>query len=329
MIGKFLIINTFLFVLTASAHELVLNHDFPDPTVIKANDGYYYAYATQGMTEDASPRILNLQMARSKDLKTWKHLGEALPEKPSWAKTTQAFWAPHIHFAQNKYYLYYSADPDTRNGLCLAVAVSSKPQGPFVDSGKPLICGPSFSNIDPMTYLEEKSGKTLMYWGSGFDPIRVRELDESLVNFKAGTTTLNLIAPDTSAEPAPYTRLLEGAWILKRDDYYYLFVSGENCCSGPDPKYAVLVLRSKSLKGPFEWRDNDPRKSVVIQSAGRFSATGHNAFITDNQGQLWTLYHGVDEKKPLLQHPIPGDRSNRRVLLKRKVLFQEGWPLTK
>lgn len=325
MILKYLFLGL-IFANIALAHELVLDHDFPDPTLLKARDGHYYAYATQGTSEKGEPRIYNLQLSRSKDLKTWEHLGEALPQKPAWAKTTQAFWAPHVHFANNQYYLYYSAEPDTRDGLCLAVAISKNPQGPFVDSGRPLICGESFSNIDPMTFVE--SGKTYLYWGSGFEPVRMRELDSSLLNFAEGSRTLNLISPDRGNHPAPYTRLLEGAWVIKKNGYYYLFVSGENCCSGPDPKYAVLILRSKNFNGPFEYRENDPRKSVVIESAGDFSATGHNALITDDLGKLWSFHHGVDSARPTLTTPIPGDRTNRRVMLRREIRFENGWPVS-
>jgi arabinan endo-1,5-alpha-L-arabinosidase len=312
---------------SALAHELVMDHDFPDPSLIKANDGYYYSYATQGYTEEATPRLLNLQVARSRDLKNWQHLGEALPVKPTWAQRTQRFWAPHIHFANNLYYLFYSAEPDTDEGKCLAIAVSTNPQGPFVDSGKPLTCGVSYSNIDPMVYNDPVSKKTLLYWGSAFEPIRVRAISSSLINFASGSTTIPLLAPDRSPNPAPYTKLFEGAWILKNKGFYYLFVSGEDCCGQPNPQYAVLVLRSKNAMGPFEWKNGDPKQSIVIESSGKFTATGHNAFITDPQGQLWTYYHGVDAGHPFLNTMIPGDRVNRRILLRSKIDFVNGWPI--
>src|SRR4051794_13465954 len=57
----------------------VLDADFPDPAVIQASDGYYYAYATQTLLNG---RWINIQVARSADLIHWDHLGDALPEKP-------------------------------------------------------------------------------------------------------------------------------------------------------------------------------------------------------------------------------------------------------
>lgn len=305
-----------------------MNHDFPDPTLIEAHDGWYYAYATQGVTEERVPRLLNIQMARSRDLKNWQHIGDALPEKPVWAKNTQQFWAPHIHFAFNRYYLYYSAEPDTKTGLCLAVAVSRNPFGPFVDSGRPMVCGPSFSNIDPMIFNDPQTGLPLLYWGSGFEPVRVRPLAQNLLVFSPNTRTIPLLMPNKGSDVPPYTRLLEGAWVIKNENYFYLFVSGENCCEGPDPQYAVLVARSENSTGPFKWKNDDARQSVLTKSSVPYLATGHNALIRDRSGQLWSYYHGIDYRKRLLDHPIPGDRVVRRVLLRSKIDFVDGWPKT-
>lgn len=89
--------------------ELVLDRDFPDPAILRAKDGTYYAYATQ--SQDLKSRsMINLQVARSQDLKSWTYLGEGLPQKPTWASKTQNIWAPHVSFHDGKYILYYSAD---------------------------------------------------------------------------------------------------------------------------------------------------------------------------------------------------------------------------
>ena len=61
----------------------VLDQDFPDPAIIRASDGYYYAYATQTFRDG---EWINIQVARSADLIHWEHLGDALPEKPEWAR---------------------------------------------------------------------------------------------------------------------------------------------------------------------------------------------------------------------------------------------------
>src|SRR5437868_2443895 len=108
----------------------VYDADFPDPTVIRASDGKFYAYATQTTVGGV---WYNIQVARSTDLLHWQYLGDALPVKPAWANQTQNFWAPHVTEAGGTYYMYYSADPNARTGLCLAVATASSPAGPFTD----------------------------------------------------------------------------------------------------------------------------------------------------------------------------------------------------
>lgn len=93
-----------------SVPSVAIDADFPDPAVTRADDGFYYAYVTQGRIGGAT---VNVQIARSRDLRTWEHLGDALPVKPAWAGQTQDFWAPHVVRQGQGYALYYSAKPDT------------------------------------------------------------------------------------------------------------------------------------------------------------------------------------------------------------------------
>src|SRR6478736_8522344 len=162
----------------------VLDEDFPDPAVLRASDGYYYAYATQTLREG---HWINIQVARSKDLVRWEHLGDALPEKPAWARTTQDFWAPSVIYDGSTYFMYYSATPDIyerhERGHGLAVATSASPAGPFEDIGKPLLLGTGFEFIDPMAYDDPATGKHLLYWGSGFPPIKVQDLAPDRLSF--------------------------------------------------------------------------------------------------------------------------------------------------
>ena len=72
----------------------ILDHDFPYLAVIRAPDGFYYAYATQTLLDGA---WINIQVARSADLVHWDHLGDALPDRPDWASETQDFSGAERH----------------------------------------------------------------------------------------------------------------------------------------------------------------------------------------------------------------------------------------
>ncbi|MFL6863105.1 MAG: family 43 glycosylhydrolase, partial [Allosphingosinicella sp.] len=173
--------------------------------MLRAPDGYYYAYATQ--TERDGVRI-NLQVARSRDLLHWTRLGDALPVKPAWASRTWDFWAPHAVRRDGRYFLYFSAKPDAaladeRKGLCLAVATAERPEGPFTDVGRPLQCGESFVNIDPMAFDDPATGKRLLYWGSGFQPIKVQELAEDRMSFAPGSAPMSAARTSTARRGKP------------------------------------------------------------------------------------------------------------------------------
>ena len=297
----------------------VIDADFPDPAVIRAPDGFYYAYATQTKVGD---KWINIQLARSADLVTWRELGDALPAKPNWASKTQDFWAPHVSRRGDTYFMYYSAKPDTsdeRHGLCLGVATAGGPLGPFVDKGTPLKCGDGFLNIDPMAFDDPATGKPLLYWGSGFGPLKVQQLGPDFMSFAAGSAPTELVQI-VKNDPAHYQELIEGSWVIRHGGYYYLFYSGNNCC-GVKAHYAVMVARSRSATGPFETLAPNP---VILASRGNWIAPGHNAIITDRRGQDWIVYHAVDVRRPA---DLPSDEVNtRRVMLIDKIEWVGGWP---
>lgn len=302
----------------------VLDSDFPDPAIIRAPDGFYYAYATQTVRHG---QWVNVQVARSSDLVSWEHLGDALPEKPEWAQTTQDFWAPSVIRDGSTYYLYYSATPDVchahERGHALAVATASSPAGPFVDMGMPLLLGAGFEYIDPMAFDDPATGKRLLYWGSGFQPIRVQELAPDRLSFARGSEPVSLIWPN--GEDGGFPRLVEAAWVILHDGFYYLFYSGDNCC-GPDAEYGVMVARSRSATGPFETLEQarGVKHSLMLERSDRWLAPGHNCVVDDRAGRQWMLYHAVDVNRPRQSqdHAI----NSRRVMLIDPIEWIDGWP---
>ena len=302
----------------------ILDEDFPDPAVIAAPDGYYYAYATQTLRGD---KWINIQVARSLDLIHWEDLGDALPNKPSWAQTTQDFWAPSVIYDGTTYFLYYSATPDVyhrhERGHGLAVATSSSPDGPFVDMGKPLLLGEGFEFIDPMAFDDPATGKRLLYWGSGFQPIKVQELGPDRLSFAEGSEAIDLIWPN--GKKGGFPRLVEASWVIRRDGFYYLFYSGDNCC-GPDAEYGVMVARSDNAMGPFETLEQAKGvpHSLMLFKSERWLAPGHNSIVLDKQGQEWILYHAIDVNKP--RQTQQDEINSRRVLMIDKIEWSDGWP---
>ncbi|MGI4743259.1 MAG: glycoside hydrolase family 43 protein [Janthinobacterium lividum] len=306
----------------------VFDADFPDPSVLLAPDGYYYAYATQ--TKRVG-QVLNFQVARSLDLLSWEHLGEALPTKPTWAATSQRFWAPDVsRHPDGRYLLYYSAQPnDPAAALCLGVAVAERPEGPFRDSGQPLLAGgPGFENIDPMRFVDPADGRQWLFWGSGFGPLRVRALADDGLGFAPDSAAQVVVEPRSAADPTPYGHLIEGSWVHYRAGWYYLFYSGDNCC-GPDARYAVLVARARYATGPYQTlAQATGTAGTILTEDARWQAPGHNSLITDANGQDWLLYHAIDRQQPTFDALNDEQGYSRRVMLLSKVTYtDDGWPV--
>jgi arabinan endo-1,5-alpha-L-arabinosidase len=301
----------------------VLDQDFPDPAVILAPDGFYYAYATQTLRDG---QWINIQVARSADLVNWEQLGDALPQKPGWAAGTQDFWAPYVLHDGERYLMYYSAtQDDCADPPChsLAVATSDSPEGPFVDIGQPLLAGSGFEVIDPMVLDDPPSGKRWLSWGSGFQPIRVQELAPDGLSFAPGSEPTELIWPN--GREGGFPRLVEASWTIRHGDYYYLFYSGDNCC-GPQAEYGVMVARSRSPAGPFETLEEarGVPHSLMLFKSERWLAPGHNSIVTDKAGQVWMIYHAIDVNRPRQRQE--DEINSRRILLMDKIVWRDGWP---
>lgn len=295
----------------------VWNHDFPDPTVIRTADGQYFAYATQG---EFNGQYAHIQIASSHDGIRWKWLGDALPEKPAWGTQSKNFWAPHVLYdsVNKRYVMYYAAQSDAETtGMCIGVATSSTPEGPFKDIGRPLLCGQGFEAIDPFAYSDPVTEKKYMYWGSDSKPIKVREMSADWLHFADGSKPKVVL--QTSGDK-DYDRLIEGPWIIYHQGYYYMFYSGDNCC-GIKAHYAVMVARSKQPTGPFVRYSevNKTQSSVILQSNSHWIAPGHNSVVKDEAGNLWMYYHAIPKENY--------DKKNYgRVMLRDKIIFKKGWP---
>ncbi|SEJ50075.1 arabinan endo-1,5-alpha-L-arabinosidase [Dyadobacter koreensis] len=299
-------------------HNPVFEPILADPTIVKADDGWFYAYGTQDNWGDGNPAHL-VAIVRSKDLVNWTYEKDAFLTKPSW-KEKGGIWAPEVVKVNGKYHMYYAfstwGDPDPGIGL----AVADAPAGPFIDQGK-LFSSKEINvpnSIDPF-YIEDQ-GKKYLFWGSFSDaPTQ-------------GTYGVEL-SEDGKSVPNPSKKIkvaagdFEAVMIHKRDGFYYFLGSKESCCEAADSKYNVRVGRSKNLFGPYvdkDGKDLRERKSgsVLLQRTQTIAGPGHNSrLITDSNGNDWILYHAIDVKNP----KVPTG-ANRRFLMLDKVSWKNGWP---
>ncbi|HEV2920394.1 MAG TPA: family 43 glycosylhydrolase, partial [Actinomycetota bacterium] len=230
---------------------------FADPSVIRAKDGFWYAYGTTDPLREGEGTRHLIPMARSSDLVNWTYVGDAFTEdtKPSWATPDAALWAPDIRYLDGTYYLYYvvtqTTVTDEPNDNAVGVATAPSPTGPWTDSGDPVVDPrPGASGnpddfkwtFDPAEFTD-LDGTRYLYYGSYYGGIFVTELSRD------GTEAVGV--PTQVAIDNRY----EGAYVVRHGRWYYLFASEANCCAGPTTGYTVFAGRSRSPRGPFVDRD--------------------------------------------------------------------------
>lgn len=280
----------------------VINYSLPDPTVIKANDGYFYLYATED--------IRNTPIHRSKDLVNWELVGTAFTDT-TWPtfEPKGGLWAPDINYINGKYVLYYSMSVWGGEWTCgIGVATSDKPEGPFTDHGKLFRSNEiGVQNSIDQFYIED-NGKKYLFWGS-FRGIYAIELSDDGLSIKPGAQKRQIAGT-----------AYEGTYIHKRNGYYYLFASIGSCCEGLKSTYTTVVGRSNNLFGPYLDKQGrsmmDNHHEILIQKNAKFVGTGHNSeIISDKKGQDWMFYHAVSVDNP-----------KGRVLVLDQIRWNNDWP---
>ncbi|WP_329204854.1 family 43 glycosylhydrolase [Streptomyces sp. NBC_01696] len=297
---------------------------FPDPAMIRGKDGLWYAYGTQNpvIQSKGEDGERMLPVLRSADMVTWEYAGEVFtPEnKPAWHEGSR-LWAPEVRYARGLYHLYYSVPGRNTVGL----ATSATPTGPWTDRGAvlPTPSGCPAGNIDQAQFTDT-DGTPYLYWGS-YDTICVAKLNADLSRTEGEVTQV------------ARGRRVEGGFVVRRDDFYYLFYSDAGCCDGAYSGYQVKVGRSTSPTGPFTDDEGTDlmaltsKAGVVVGANGnRWIGPGHNSLQTDLAGQDWLVYHGIPAESPDLAPASNGTlKLTRRPMLIDRLDWIDGWPVVR
>ena len=308
----------------APSHAYLLSGDTAathDPSIIKQGDTWY-VFAT-GKSPDGGQFAVRC----SKDLEHWKLCGHVFDKIPAWIQErspgTKELWAPDISFVNHEYRLYYAYSLFGKNTSGIALAVTSTldsadPDFKWIDKGLVLEskAEDNFNAIDP-NFIQDKKGNAWLAFGSFWDGIKMRRLDQDGMLSKTDSKLYSLarrVRP-ANAEPAPpglpaNWQAIEAPFIVRHDRYFFLFTSWDLCCRGLKSTYKTMVGRSKEVTGPYE----DATGKLLTEGGGtalllpnsRWLGPGGESVLTDargSAGQDIIVFHAYDAMtgKPSLQ----------------------------
>jgi len=289
----------------------------PDPAAISARNGSgNYIFATGE----------GIAIWHSADRSSWKKTGRVFSDAvPAWALRlipgADSIWAPDIQFHNGQYFLYYSVSTfgSQRSVIGLAVNTTLDPTDSryrWEDRGSVLESFPDrhdYNAIDPAMFVDGQRG--FLVWGSYWTGIKGTEID--LKTGKPLSPEPQVVSVASRAAQAPTS--IEGAYILKHDGQYYLFVSWDFCCARENSTYKVMVGRSASPLGPYlddrGKKMTDGGGRLVLMSDERWRGPGHNSILS-TANRDWLVYHVVDAMAP----------DNGRILQLRPLVWNNGWP---
>ena len=265
-----------------------------DPSIIKAGDTFYLFSTRAGIA-----------IRCSKDLVHWRLCGDVFAHLPEWAVKDvpglRGLWAPDVSYFNGQYHLYYSVSTfgSNRSSIGLATNQTLDPaseQYRWVDHGK--VIGSNVTDdwnaIDPNVVFDEQDQPWLAF-GSFWSGIKLRKLDRATGQLATDDQTLYSLASRPRSKELPGA--IEAPTIIRKNDYYYLFVSFDFCCRGKDSTYNIRVGRARRVTGPYIDRSGKPMMegggTLVIAGSGRWAGPGHCAILQEKDGDR-LVYHAYD-----------------------------------
>jgi xylan 1,4-beta-xylosidase len=244
---------------------VILNGDFPDPTIVRDGNDYY-------LTHSAFDYVPGLLIWHSVDLRNWKPIARAL------SRRVGTIWAPDLVKHNDLFYIYF---PANRTNY---VITARTPYGPWSDPLDLKIDG-----IDP-GHLAAPDGTRYLYVSEG----RAVELSPDGLSVKG---TLQKVYdgwryPDDWAVEC---FCLDSPKLFYRNGYYYL-TSAQGGTAGPSTSHMAVSARSKDPMGPWK---NSPRNPIIRTWSGAepWWSKGHATLVSSGRGEWFAVYHAYQNRR--------------------------------
>lgn len=245
-----------------------------DPAPLVVGDTLYCYVGHDEAREGQTFNITSWLCYSTKDMKHWTPHGTVLkPTDFKWAVSDA--WASQVVEKDGKYYYYTSMQSGPpHEGKAIGVAVADNPLGPFEDArGSALVTDEMTPNdvhhwtdIDPTVFTDD-DGTSYLCWGNRFC---------YFAKLKPNMTEI-----DGEIQMLKLDRYIEGPWLHKRGDMYYLTYAAfdkpgaESICYATAPK----------ITGPWTYRG-------VLTGPAKNSFTIHPG-IVEFKGQPYLFYHNA------------------------------------
>lgn len=243
----------------------VLHTDYSDPDVICVGEDFY-------MVASSFTYIPGVPLLHSRDLVNWECINYCVRELPLERYSQPAHgcgtWAPAIRYYNGVFYVFIPL-PD--EGIFVTSALD-----PYGEWSR-LTCIKEVKGwIDPCPFWDE-NGKAYMIHAYANSRCGIKH-KLAVSEMKPDATGLIgediLVYDGTLDNPT-----VEGPKLYRKDGWYYIFAPAGGVATGWQ-----LVLRSRNIFGPYEW------KNVMHQGDTTINGPHQGAWVTAPDGRDWFLH---------------------------------------
>ena len=281
--------------------------------------------------KNSQPLNAGVPLYKSTDLTNWQFV-KTIVERPAADKWYhRRFWAPEVQKIAGKYYCTFNCTNPAIEyfGQYLGYAVADNVEGPYtvITADKPL------GNGNDLTFFEDTDKKVYAFWnrghefGIGFAQIDLQTgkflteptsaIQPGKVDYEYDAAGNTVKMPGYDGRPIPKVIKyhtwdaigIEGAYVIKHEDTYFLFYSSWT------RGYEIGYATAPKVTGPWTKHDGEPiygaqskgacEKNGFVwkgNPANPFNQVGHNAIFKGPDGQYWISCHGItnDNESPTL-----------------------------
>ena len=294
-----------------------------DPSIIRQG-ATYYTFSTDASSSQGG----FVPIRCSADKVAWSACGYVFSSLPSWIPSAvpQAtdIWAPDVSYFHGIYHVYYAVSSFGSNVSAIGLATNSTlkstdPNYQWMDQGLILQSSSTdnFNAIDP-SILIDAGGSVWLTYGSFWTGIYQRQIDTTTGQVQSGSPIYHLAERASSVANDP----IEGASLVYKNSYYYLFVSWDYCCDA-DPSqsnYKIVVGRGTSPNGPFTDMNGVDMAAgggtILLQGDSNWAGPGgQTAYIDATNGDL------------IVFHALRLSQNGLDYLFVRSLSWTNGWPV--
>ncbi|MBZ3923738.1 glycoside hydrolase family 43 protein [Xanthomonas citri] len=289
----------------------VLAGFYPDPSITRVGERYYLVNST-------FTYFPAIPVFESTDLVHWTQIGHVVDRREQLdydgLRMSRGMYAASIRHHDGRFYVVGTSVDSGGN----FIASAGDPAGPW----STLTWLPSIDGIDPSLFFDTDGSVYLLNNGppegtplyEGHRAIWMQRFDIA-TNQPVGPRKVLLNGGvDLASKPI----WIEGPHLYQREGWYYL-----SCAEGgTGPQHSQVVLRSRSVWGPYAPAPNNPiltQRDLPAERAHPISNAGHVDLVDTSDGQWWAVF--------LASRPYRGDRYNTgRETFLLPVQWRDGWP---